>query len=263
MQSPKLSASQAQSIAQETVIILEKLRDDHYFLLYWKEVLTESKELDIDEPAFGRKRKASRRREDDYSRSSIGFFHEKFEDFARQIYFVALDLLINAIKNRSEQENYKHYIILENLLLKCAKDKSHEEELETVFNNYSEFQREQLPQQLEQFSNACRQVKDKDFPSLLDVVKQMNTYEKAHISQVIELFKLILVLPTANASSERSFSLLRLVKSYLRATIGQGRLYQSMIPSAYKENVDELNLKDVVREFIHKNDTIISLFEKI
>ena len=87
-------------------------------------------------------------------------------------------------------------------------------ELETVFNNYSEFQREQLPQQLEQFSTACRQVKETDYPSLLDVGKQMNTYEKAYISQVIELFKLILVLPATNASSERSYSLLRLVKSY-------------------------------------------------
>ena len=39
LQSPKLSASQAQSIAQKTVITLEKIRDDDYFLLFWKEVL--------------------------------------------------------------------------------------------------------------------------------------------------------------------------------------------------------------------------------
>ena len=144
-----------------------------------------------------------------------------------------------------------------------AKNKSYAYELETVFNYYSEFQREQLPQQLELFFTACRQVEEKNFPSLVDVVKQMNTYEKTHISQVIELFKLILVLPATNASSERSFSLLRLVKSYLRATTGQGRLNHLMILSAYKENVDELNLKDVVRKFIHKNDTRISLFGKI
>ena len=42
LQSPKLFASQAQSIAQKTVITLEKLRNDDYFLLFWKEVLTES-----------------------------------------------------------------------------------------------------------------------------------------------------------------------------------------------------------------------------
>ena len=87
----------------------------------------------------------------------------------------------------------------------------------------------------------------------------MNTHEKAHICQVIELFKLILVLPATNASSERSFSLLRLVKSYLRSTTGQGRLNRLMI----SENADELNLKDVAREFIHKNGTRISLFGKI
>ena len=44
LQDPKLSASQAQSIAQNIVIILEKLRDDDYFLLFWKEVLTESRQ---------------------------------------------------------------------------------------------------------------------------------------------------------------------------------------------------------------------------
>ena len=88
----------------------------------------------------------------------------------------------------------------------------------------------------------------------------MNTYEKAHISQVIELFKLILVLPATNASSERSFSLLRLEKSYVHATTAQDRLNHLIILSAYRENFDELNLKDAAREFIHKNDTRISLF---
>ena len=91
----------------------------------------------------------------------------------------------------------------------------------------------------------------------------MNTFEKAHISQVIELFKFILVLPATNALSERSFTLLRLIKSYFRATTGQGWLNHLMFLSSYKENVDELNLKDAAREFIHKNDTRISLFGKI
>ena len=159
-------------------------------------------------PPYEEKGKASRRIEDDYSHSSIGFFHKKFEDFARQIYFEVLDLLINTVKNRFEQEDYKCYITLETLILKCAKNKCYAYELETVFKNYSQFQREQLPQQLEQFSTGSCQVEEKNLPSLLDVVEQLNTYEKTHISQVMELFKLILVLPATNASGERSFSLL-------------------------------------------------------
>ena len=115
LQSPKLSASKAQSIARESIIALEKLRDDNSFLVFWKDVLTESKQSDIDEPALGRNRKASPRIENDHSHSSIGFFHEKVDDFARKIYFEVLDLLINAIKSRFKQEDYKCYIILENL----------------------------------------------------------------------------------------------------------------------------------------------------
>ena len=41
LQSPKLSASKAQSIARESIIALEKLRDDNSFLVFWKDVLTE------------------------------------------------------------------------------------------------------------------------------------------------------------------------------------------------------------------------------
>ena len=110
-----------------------------------------------------------------------------------------------------------------------------------------------------------RQVKDKDFLSLLDVVKRMNTNEKAHISQVIELFKLILLQPATNYSHERSLSLLRAVKFYLRATTGHGRINHLIILIAYKEIFDEFNLKDVAREFIQKNKNVtrISSFGKI
>ena len=75
-------------------------------MLFFREVLTKSKELGIDEPTLGRESKASRWIEDDYSCSSIGFFHKKCEDFAGEIDFVVLDLLINAIKNRFEHEDF-------------------------------------------------------------------------------------------------------------------------------------------------------------
>ena len=65
LQNQKLSTSQAQSMVGETVTTSEKLRDDYYFLLSLKEVSNESKQLGIDEPALGQKKKASQRIEDD------------------------------------------------------------------------------------------------------------------------------------------------------------------------------------------------------
>ena len=58
---------------------------------------------------------------------------------------------------------------------------------------------------------------------------------------------MILVLPGRNAASGRSFSLLRLAKSYLHATTSQYRLKHLMILCAWREHVDELNVKDVAR----------------
>ena len=55
------------------------------------------------------------------------------------------------------------------------------------------------------------------------------------------------MLPGRNAPVGRSFSLFRLVKSFLHAATGQYRLKHLMILCALKEHVDELNLKDVAR----------------
>ena len=44
---------------------------------------------------------------------------------------------------------------------------------------------------------------------------------KSIISEVVKLVKLILVFPATNTCSERSFSTLRSVKTYLRGTMKQ------------------------------------------
>ena len=49
-------------------------------------------------------------------------------------------------------------------------------------------------------------------------IKIMSSAEKLLISQVLTLLHLILVMPATNASSERSFSMMRRVKTYLRST---------------------------------------------
>ena len=54
---------------------------------------------------------------------------------------------------------------------------------------------------------------------------------------------------------ERSFSLLRPVKFYLRATTGQSQLNHLIILNAYKENFGELNLKDFKRNLSTKTKT--------
>ena len=76
---------------------------------------------------------------------------------------------------------------------------------------------------------------------------------KSHLSEVVKLAKLILVLP-ANATSEITFSLMKLIKSYLRATMKQSRLNHLMILSSYKCRLDQLDLLKIASSFISVND---------
>ena len=60
------------------------------------------------------------------------------------------------------------------------------------------------------------------------------------------------MLPAANAESERNFSKMKLIKTYLRSTMSQKRLNHFMIFAVYPELVDELNFKDIGEEFVAK-----------
>ena len=62
--------------------------------------------------------------------------------------------------------------------------------------------------------------------------------------------RLILVMPATNATSERSFSALRKVKSYLRSTMLQERLNYPMLLHVHKDRTDMLCLKSAMIDFV-------------
>jgi len=59
--------------------------------------------------------------------------------------------------------------------------------------------------------------------------------ERRLVSEVVTLLQLILVMPATNASSERSFSVLRRVKNYLCSTMTQDTLNHAMLLHCHKE----------------------------
>lgn len=62
-------------------------------------------------------------------------------------------------------------------------------------------------------------------------------------------FKILLILPVSVASSERSFSRLKLIKSYLRSTMIQERLSSLAILSIEHKIANSINFDDVIDEF--------------
>ena len=61
------------------------------------------------------------------------------------------------------------------------------------------------------------------------------------LDQVRRLTRLLLVVPATSATAERSFSALRRLKTYLRATVVQPRLNSLLILHCHRDRADELN----------------------
>ena len=72
--------------------------------------------------------------------------------------------------------------------------------------------------------------------------------------------KLILVMPATNATSERSFSALKRIKSYLRSTMKQERLNSLMTIHVHKDKTDKLELRAIGNEFVAANAQRTNIF---
>ena len=72
--------------------------------------------------------------------------------------------------------------------------------------------------------------------------------------------ELPLVMSATNATSERSFSALSRVKSYLRSTMTQMRLNNLMVLHVPRNRTDALDLTSIGKEFIALKETQARLF---
>ena len=124
----------------------------------------------------------------------------------------------------------------------------------------SEFDENRFQLQLEALQKYCINLnRNTCIRSVTDTLQNLKV--QSHLNEVFKLTKLILVLPATNATNERTFSLLKLVKSYLRLTMKQSRL-NHLILSAYKNQLDQLDLTKTVSDFISKNDARKHIFGK-
>ena len=74
------------------------------------------------------------------------------------------------------------------------------------------------------------------------------------MSELVKLMKLVLVLPATNTISERAFSALKRVKTYMRSTMTGTRLNQLMKLHIHSERTDSINLADIPNEFCSRNE---------
>ena len=72
-------------------------------------------------------------------------------------------------------------------------------------------------------------------------------------------YRILLTIPVTVASAERSFSKLKLIKSYLRSTISQERLNELTILSIEKHMLEQIDFNSLIIDFLSKNAYKINL----
>ena len=268
LQHKHLSAAEGQASADLSVKTLKKIRDDKSFDLFWAKVSVLVHKFDVHDPSLPRKHKCPRRYEEGNAEAE---FSLSVKDYYRRQYFEALDLVIAGIKQRFDQPGYKIYKHLQEKSA-IGNFEHCKDDFEFIVNFYgSDFTASQLKVQLELFHTLFEEkVKgqgiDISSTTICDVIECINTVslaQKSLISEVITLVKLLFAMPASNATSERSFSALRRVKTYLRSTMTQLRLNNLMLLHIHKERTDFLNLDAVANDFIDRKETRLALFGKL
>ena len=81
-----------------------------------------------------------------------------------------------------------------------------------------------------------------------------NSVYSEFLSEVATVLRLVLVLPSTNAQSERVFSTLKNVKTYLRNSMGQERLNHAMVLRVHKKETEKMSLASIANEFASRNE---------
>ena len=80
------------------------------------------------------------------------------------------------------------------------------------------------------------------------------------LSEVTKLAKRLLALPATNATSERSFSAMRRIKTYLRSTASKNRLNHCMLLHVHCKKTEKPNMIQIAKEFVGGNQARIQTF---
>ena len=111
-----------------------------------------------------------------------------------------------------------------------------------------------LQTQLQIFAGVCEENQLDTGCLLPDIIKLFQNLSKPQISlmsQVARLLKLIIVMPATNAVSERSFSAMRRLKTYLSTNMSMARLNHLMILHVHKNRTDSIDMIQVANSFVN------------
>ena len=151
-------------------------------------------------------------------------------------YIEAIDLAISTIQDRFDQPGYACELAAQGYSWEDYSD-----ELQCVCALYTELDASSLKMQLMNLATKFAGNSTTMLHEILDYLCGLSPDARSFF-KVCCVASLIIVMPAPNAMSERSFSTMKHIKSYLRSPMKQSRFNHSMVLNIYKEELDILDM---------------------
>ena len=98
-----------------------------------------------------------------------------------------------------------------------------------------------------------RGKKPQNLADAVEIAASMERAAQLMVPDAMRLLRLLLTLPASSATSERSFSALRRLKTWLRATMTQARLNAVAVCHVHRERVAQVDVERVAAAFVQLN----------
>lgn len=195
------------------------------------------------------------------------FFPQTERDMYRQNYFEAMALVITCVKDQFDQPGFKVFQNVEEHLNKAVRSDfgDYSEEFAFVTEFYAkDINKDSLKVQLERLKTYFEKQEGEKVKvsDIFGYLRKLEPAMRAICSEIVTLVRKLLVIPATNATSERTFSALRRVKTYLRSPMTQTRMNSLLSLHVHKERTDALDLKAIANEFTARNERRRCVFGK-
>lgn len=237
---------------------MSAMRSNEKFDVIWENAEKKSKLLDLTSPQLPRRRFVPKRLDDN---SSTAHFPSSPKEKYRRIYYSAIDQIVMSITERFDSETYKKLAKMEDYATNKCQLNDIKEYLCGKDGSY-DFDLERLELHKRMFFDI---VKERDLPLLLDL-SQISMFLKTHSDlrefcyEYSKYIRLLLTYPQTVVVAERSFSMLKLLKNYLRSTSTQQRTNDLAILFVYNDLANNIDMDAALDEFISRNELRGSTF---